>query len=113
MPTIEEDCYCVHEFEWELVDSGQYDFRGPRMSIQKEISMQMYFWNPNGSGLSVDRVQWFNSDFDQWYGMTKREWPESGGSLATVFSEQLDFKMNSRIAFRIESSICHLNGSLA
>ena len=59
-PTITGECF-VHEFQWEVVESGEHDFRGLKITITNKKELRLCVWNSSGYGLEVDNVELFES----------------------------------------------------
>ena len=115
--TIKEDCF-VHEFQWEVVERDQYEFRGLKVDINRtQKLMQFYAWNPRGSGLEVVDVEYSTDQLSTWNVLRKRELSSSIGSSTRSpfgfprFSVEGNFGLKSRIDFRILLKEPHQNYS--
>ena len=102
--------FTCHEFQWELVKSGQYDFRGLLITInRKPNSIQLYSFNAAANGLDVG-VVWYSTDQVVWELMDKLELPPFGATSDfarspvgfPTFGVEEHFKKKSRIHFRIQ-----------
>ena len=100
---VTEYCF-VHEFEWEVVRDGKYDFRGFTMDIVwNPRSVQLFPWSPGSYGLKVVDVE-YKADQLTWKAM---------GKICTASLAQARFKdsftlivkghfpLKSRIDFRL------------
>ena len=68
-PVITGECF-VHRFKWEIVESGEYEFQGIKMTItRKPTSIQVLAMNMRANGLNLDGVEFLADWSGYWMAM--------------------------------------------